>query len=90
MKKKTDYARAGEILRALGHPARLQILAGLLKNECNVAQIQKKLRLPQSTISQHLATLRNLGIIEARREGTKRCYTVIDKKAKEIIEMIVQ
>lgn len=83
-----DYEKVGETLKALAHPARLRIVAGLLKDECNVAQIQKALGLPQSTISQHLKILKNVGIIKGRREGTKTCYRVIDAKAKKIVEII--
>jgi ArsR family transcriptional regulator len=79
---------ASEMLKAFAHPTRLEIVAGLLKNECNVAEIQKKLGLPQSTISQHLRVLRNYGIIRARQEGTKRCYRVIDNRAKKIMRII--
>jgi DNA-binding transcriptional ArsR family regulator len=86
--KKRDYEEAAETLKALAHPARLEIVAGLLKDECNVAQIQKVLGLPQSTISQHLRVLRERKIIRARREGTKRCYTVVDKRARSIARTI--
>jgi len=40
------YEKASEMLKALAHPVRLEIIAGLLKNECNVAQIQRNLGLP--------------------------------------------
>ncbi len=83
-----SYEQIGETLKALGHPARLKIVAGLLKDECNVAQIQKVLRLPQSTISQHLRILKNAGIIKGRREGTKTCYRVIDARVRKIVEII--
>jgi ArsR family transcriptional regulator len=73
-------------MRALGHPVRLQILKGLLKNECNVTQIQKKLGVPQSTISQHLKVLRNAEIIEGRREGTTVCYKVLNHWVIELIK----
>lgn len=86
--KKADYERTAETLKVLGHPARLEMLAGILKDECNVTQIQNKLGLPQSTISQHLSILRNMDILEARREGTKRCYKVIDEMAIKILKMI--
>lgn len=86
--KKANYEEAGETLKALGHPARLKIVVGLLRDECSVAQIQNALRLPQSTISQHLRVLRNKGIIRARREGTKRCYKVIDNRARKIAQIM--
>jgi len=83
-----NYEKVSETLKALGHPARLKIVAGLLKDECNVAQIQKVLRLPQSTISQHLRTLKNAGIIKGRREGNKTCYSVNDARVRKIVEII--
>ena len=85
---KPDYEHIGEALKVIGHPVRLKILSGILKDECNVAQIQNKLGLPQSTISQHLSMLRNRGILKARREGTKRCYKVIDEMVIKILKMI--
>ena len=82
------FERISEVLKALAHPARLQIIAGLLKDECNVSQIQQSLGLPQSTISQHLRVLKNGGIIRGRREGTKMCYRVVDKRVREIIKVM--
>jgi DNA-binding transcriptional ArsR family regulator len=83
-----NYEKVSEILKALAHPARLKMVIGLLKDECNVAQIQKVLGLPQSTISQHLRVLKNAGIIKGRREGTKTCYRVIDTRVRKIVEII--
>jgi DNA-binding transcriptional ArsR family regulator len=83
-----SYEEASDILKALAHPARLKIVVGLLKDECNVAQIQRVLGLPQSTISQHLRVLKNADIIKGRREGTKTCYRVIDKRVRKIMELI--
>lgn len=85
-----DYEHIGEALKVIGHPVRLKMLRGILKDECNVAQIQKKLGLPQSTISQHLSILRNRGILEARREGTKRCHKVVNKTVIKILKMIAE
>jgi ArsR family transcriptional regulator len=84
----TSYQQTSEMLKALAHPARLKIVVGLIKDECNVAQIQRVLGLPQSTISQHLRILRNAGIIKGRREGTKTCYRVIDTRVRKIMEII--
>ena len=83
-----NYEKVSEILKALAHPARLKIMSGLLKNECNVARIQKALGLPQSTISQHLRVLKNADIIKGRREGNKTCYRVIDARVRKIVEII--
>jgi len=83
-----NYEKVSETLKALAHPARLKIVSGLVKNECNVGQIQKVLRLPQSTISQHLRILKNASIIKGRREGTKTCYKVIDARVRKFVEII--
>ncbi|MFO7889072.1 MAG: metalloregulator ArsR/SmtB family transcription factor [bacterium] len=81
------YKNICEVLKALAHPARLEIVHGLKKDECNVSEIQKKLGLPQSTISQHLKILKNAGIIVGRREGIRVCYKVVNQYAKKIIKM---
>ena len=83
-----NHEKISETLKALAHPARLRIVLGLLKDECNVAQIQRVLGLPQSTISQHLKVLKNADIIKGRREGTKTCYRVIDVRVRKIVEII--
>ncbi len=83
-----NYEKVSETLKALAHPARFKMVVGLLKDECNVAQIQKVLGLPQSTISQHLKVLKNADIIKGRREGTKTCYRVIDVRVRKIMEII--
>jgi DNA-binding transcriptional ArsR family regulator len=53
-----DYERKAELLKILGHPVRLCIVNGLITKECNVTGIQDCLKLPQSTISQHLGILK--------------------------------
>ena len=83
-----NYEKVSETLKALAHPARLKIVVGLLKDECNVAQIQKVLGLPQSTISQHLRILKTAGIIKGRREGTKTCYRVVNVRVRKIVEIV--
>ena len=83
-----NYEKVSQKLKALSHPARLKIATGLLKDECNVAQIQRVLGLPQSTISQHLRILKNADIIKGRREGTKTCYRVIDARVRKFVEII--
>ena len=85
---RVNYEKVSQALKALGHPARLRIVAGLLKDECNVAQIQKVLGLPQSTISQHLRVLKDVGIIKGRREGTRTCYRVIDPRVRKFVGII--
>jgi ArsR family transcriptional regulator, arsenate/arsenite/antimonite-responsive transcriptional repressor len=83
-----DYQKISENLKAIAHPVRLRIVQGLMVNECNVGSIVKKLDLPQSTVSQHLSILRNKGIIIPRKEGVKTCYIVVDRKVRDIINIL--
>jgi ArsR family transcriptional regulator len=80
-----DYHRESEILKVLGHPIRLKIIAGLMSQSCNVKKIWECLSLPQATVSQHLALLKNKGIISGRREGVEVFYQVTSAEAIRIV-----
>lgn len=81
-----EYAK---LLKALAHPVRLCIVQGLLKCDgCNVSDIQNCLDIPQSTLSQHLATLRHSGIIVGDRNGLEIIYKVIHPKVPIIIDVL--
>jgi DNA-binding transcriptional ArsR family regulator len=82
------FEKISMTLKILAHPVRLQIVAGLLKNECNVSQVQQALGLPQSTISQHLRILKDGGIIRGIRKGTTVCYKVINNCTKDLMKII--
>ncbi|MDR3581096.1 MAG: metalloregulator ArsR/SmtB family transcription factor [Oryzomonas sp.] len=83
-----QFAAEAEVLKVLGHPIRLKIVAGLCTQECNVKHIWECLNLPQATVSQHLALLKHKGIIEGKREGVEVHYSVIHPLAKKIIASI--
>ncbi len=65
-----------ELLKAIAHPTRLQIVAELLKGTKCVTDIQDILPASQSNISQHLTVLRNAGIVNFAQDGSQRCYFV--------------
>lgn len=83
--KMQSFDREAEILKVLGHPIRLKIVAGLMSQTCNVKKIWECLELPQATVSQHLALLKNKGIIEGRREGVEVFYHVVSEEARRIV-----
>jgi len=89
---KYKYRDESELLKAFAHPVRLQIiellLLGLHIEGCSVNSIQKKLGIPQSTISQHLQILRNKGIIDGSKTGVAVCYKVIDKRVVKILQIL--
>jgi ArsR family transcriptional regulator len=86
--KNKQFHAESEVLKVLGHPIRLKIVAGLCTRECNVKHIWECLGLPQATVSQHLALLKNKGIIEGKREGVEVHYSVINPLAKKIIDAL--
>jgi ArsR family transcriptional regulator len=83
--KMQNYEREAEILKVLGHPIRLKIVAGLMSQTCNVKKIWECLALPQATVSQHLALLKNKHVIEGRREGVEVFYHVVSPEARRIV-----
>ena len=83
-----DYEKQSELLKILGHPIRLQMVEGLMSNECNVNKITHVLNIPQSTASQHLGKLKSVGILVARKEGVRTCYKVADQKTRDIINIL--
>ncbi len=60
--------------KALGDETRLRILSLLLEGELCVCDLMSVLELPQSTVSRHLANLRNAGLVEDRRRGVWMFY----------------
>ncbi|HEY5976174.1 MAG TPA: metalloregulator ArsR/SmtB family transcription factor [Geobacteraceae bacterium] len=86
--KNRQFDQEAEILKVLGHPIRLKIVTGLCTQECNVKHIWECLSLPQATVSQHLALLKNKGIIEGKRDGVEVYYSVIHPLAKKIVEIL--
>ena len=86
--KNRQFSSEAAILKVLGHPIRLKIVAGLCTKECNVKHIWECLELPQATVSQHLALLKNKGIIEGKRDGAEVHYRVISQLAKKIISSL--
>jgi len=83
-----QFNSEAEVLKVLGHPIRLKIVAGLCTHECNVKHIWECLGLPQATVSQHLALLKHKGIIEGKREGVEVHYSVISPLAKKLISSL--
>jgi len=78
-----------EILKALGHPARLEIVQYLMKStSCVCGDIVDILPLAQSTVSKHLSELKKVGIIKGTIEGNNICYCLDEKVITKIQEFI--
>lgn len=85
-----DIERASRSLKAMSHPLRLKILCTLGKNEVSVHDIVEQVGSSQSNISQHLAILREKGILEARKEANRVFYRVADNRTLQLIGMMRQ
>ena len=80
---------SAEILRALAHPLRMEILEFIDQNKSiNVNKIYNTLKLEQSITSQHLRILRSAGIVLTRREGKFIHYTVNYNKIAHVVKSI--
>jgi ArsR family transcriptional regulator len=65
------------LAKALGHPARVQILRLLVRREsCICGDIVDELPLAQSTVSQHLKVLKQAGLIRGEIDGPRVCYCI--------------
>ena len=81
--------RIADLAKALAHPARIAILEFLAKQEtCICGDIVDQLPLSQSTVSQHLAELKRVGLIKGEIEGPRVCYC-IDEKAWDDAKMLL-
>jgi DNA-binding transcriptional ArsR family regulator len=77
---------AARLLRALSNPQRLRILCMLVGKELTVGRINEHLpELSQSALSQHLAKLRDEGLVATRREAQSVWYSLPQGPAREII-----
>ena len=77
------------LLKALSNPVRLCIVKELIKRDsCNVSSMQNCLEMSQSTVSQHLGRLRDLGIIKGERKGTEVYYRVVSEEAADVIRVL--
>ncbi len=65
------------LAKAVGHPARVKILRLLVRREaCVCGDIVDELPLAQSTVSQHLKVLKEVGLIRGEIDGPRVCYCV--------------
>ena len=81
-----EYAQK---LKAVGHPIRLKLLC-LIDEEDDpcVTDLWRCLQQPQPVISQHLAILKENGIVSAEVQKTRRVYTIIDPFIKELVTKV--
>lgn len=82
--------RAILILKMMSSPVRLSILKALVEYSDGicVGKIEEILELPQSNVSQHLAHLRNSGILGCKKTGKRVCYKILDDSVINIVKSL--
>ncbi len=88
MTRDEDIERASRSLKAMSHPLRLKILCTLGSQEVSVQDIVEHVGTSQSNISQHLAILRDKGILASRKDGNRVYYRVGDTRTLRLISMM--
>lgn len=83
-------SRAAALLRALSHEKRLMVLCRLADGERSVSQLLQCIGLSQSALSQHLAVLREQGIVATRRESQTIYYRISDPSALRVIQTLAE
>lgn len=81
-----SYARK---LKVLGHPVRLKLLCMIARQEdpC-VSELWLCLNQPQPVVSQHLAVLKEKGIVQSEVQGNKRIYSITDPFIRDLVQTI--
>ena len=81
-----NATKVAKLLQALGNERRLMVLCRLVEwGEGNVGSLAKAAGLSQSATSQHLAKMRDEGIVEFRREGQTRWYRIADPSTELLL-----
>jgi ArsR family transcriptional regulator len=79
------YVVKAQLFRVLGHPVRIRILELLSDGELTVGELQSQLDIDSSGTSQHLAALKQLGVLDSRRAGTSVYYRIKDPRVSQLL-----
>jgi DNA-binding transcriptional ArsR family regulator len=85
-----DTEAAAAFLTLMGNEKRLMIMSQLIDNELSVGTIADRVSLSQSALSQHLAKLRNFGLVETRRDRQMIYYSCRSDAVRELLEMLAE
>jgi ArsR family transcriptional regulator len=84
------YVVKAQLFRVLGHPVRIRILELLSDGERTVGDLQAQLDLDSSGTSQHLAALRQQGLLDSRRAGASVYYRIKDPRVSQLLAVARQ
>lgn len=80
--------QTSKAMKAMSHPLRLKIIAILGNQEVSVQDIVEQVGTSQSNISQHLAIMREKGVVRTRKDANRVFYRVGDARTLEVLKMM--
>lgn len=85
-----NAGRAAALLKLLGNEKRLMVLCQISEGELSVSELQMRVGLSQSALSQHLALLREHCAVSTRREAQVIFYRIADPAVMRVIETLAE
>jgi ArsR family transcriptional regulator len=79
-----------EMFKALAHPARIRVLEVLVEGERSVGELQPKVGIELSHLSQQLGVLRRAGLVSSRKEGSSVFYSIRNPLVAELLRVAKQ
>ena len=86
--REEDIQLAAQAIKAIAHPLRLKILCVLGDQEVSVQDIVEQVGTSQSNISQHLAILRDKGVLATRKDANRVYYRIGDLRTLKLVGMM--
>ena len=87
-KLEENAEKASKLLKTMSHPSRLMVLCHLMRGECPVSELNQAIPLSQSALSQHLAGLRQAGLVDTRRESQVIYYRLKSQSVTTVLEAL--
>lgn len=85
---RTVYEVHAKFCKAMAHPTRLHVLDLLKSGEKTVNELVREVGVTQANLSQHLTVLREVGVVETRKEGPNVYYRIANPKVVEACDLI--
>lgn len=82
--------RATGVLKAMSNPVRLLVLCQLAEGEKSVGELERVVDVSQSALSQHLALLRQRGLVQGRRDGQTIFYSLAGREAPALLAALYE
>ena len=79
---------ASRLLKTIGNPNRLMILCTLVQGESAVSELNERITMSQSNLSQHLSILRREGLVQTRRDAQTIFYSLQSDEVRSLMECL--